>query len=535
MSFPSFKTRASKPRIPRLPVPMRDSSPDSIPDGAPDSLSGHTPDSLSVPASAGILPDETRISDATHVSGSVRIPSDACISGPCISACISDETRISDATRISTVTKVAAQCDAPQPNAPDAAPSARSVREDATGSVATPTAGTPAEPIAESTVKSTIKSTAKQVAKPTSKPIAMPRTIEEFRQGFTWLEERISSEIIGKPVAVRRLLTVLFAGGHMLLEDEPGTGKTRLARAAARSVGVSFGRIQFTPDLLPSDVVGVTLYDQHTGRFSWRKGPVFASLVLADEINRASPKTQSALLEVMEEEQVTIDGITHGMPQPFMVVATQNPSNHLGTYALPEAQLDRFMMRMAIGHPDRESSLAILRNDIRSRADESSDTDGSAIPRGQERTESAGRPISDGAVSNQSVANRAAQDHTASDHASAWVLAMRSVAEHVHLDDAIGEYIIRLVEATRDDRQVETGASLRGALALSRCARVTAAADGRDHVLPDDVAELAVPVLAHRLVLTAETICSQVSQNEVMRRILDQVPVPSIGGERSLP
>ncbi|NMM96627.1 ATPase [Bifidobacterium sp. DSM 109960] len=359
----------------------------------------------------------------------------------------------------------------------------------------------------------------------------MPRTIEEFQQGFAWLAERISSEIIGKPVAVRRLLTVLFAGGHMLLEDEPGTGKTRLARTAAQSVGVGFGRIQFTPDLLPSDVVGVTLYDQNTGRFSWRKGPVFASLVLADEINRASPKTQSALLEVMEEEQVTIDGITHGMPQPFMVIATQNPSGHLGTYALPEAQLDRFMMRISIGHPDRESSLAILRNDIRGAALESPDSDVSSVPCDQENTaKSTGRP-----VPNHAVPDHAVPDHAASGQASAWVLAMRSVAERVHMDDAIGEYIIRLVEATRGDRQVKTGASLRGALALSRCARVAAAADGRDYVLPDDVAELAVPVLAHRLALTAEAICSQVPQSEVMRRILEQVPVPSIGRERSLP
>ena len=354
----------------------------------------------------------------------------------------------------------------------------------------------------------------------------MPRTIEEFQQGFAWLEKRISSEIIGKPVAVRRLLTVLFAGGHMLLEDEPGTGKTRLARTAAQSVDVSFGRIQFTPDLLPSDVVGVTLYDQNTGRFSWRKGPVFASLVLADEINRASPKTQSALLEVMEEEQVTIDGTTHGMPQPFMVVATQNPSGHLGTYALPEAQLDRFMMRISIGHPDRESSLAILRNDIRGAALESPNSDVSSVPGDQENTAKS----TDHAVPDHAVPNRAT-----SGQASAWVLAMRSVAERVHMDDAIGEYIIRLVEATRGDRQVKTGASLRGALALSRCARVAAAADGRDYVLPDDVAELAVPVLAHRLALTAEAICSQVPQSEVMRRILEQVPVPSIGRERSLP
>lgn len=410
-------------------------------------------------------------------------------------------------------TKITAQCGAPQQSTPDAAPSVCNARGETADNVTASTVGT-------------VKPIAQTAAKPVVKPTSAPQTIEEFQQGFAWLAERISSEIIGKPLAVRRMLTVLFAGGHMLLEDEPGTGKTRLARATAQSVGVGFGRIQFTPDLLPSDVVGVTLYDQSTGRFSWRKGPVFASLVLADEINRASPKTQSALLEVMEEGQVTIDGITHGMPQPFMVVATQNPSGHLGTYALPEAQLDRFMMRISIGHPDRESSLAILRGDVRGRSGQPSDTDGPAIPGVPERTaEPAGQHESD----------HAALDHAAPDHASAWVLAMRSVAERVYLDDAIGEYIVRLAEATRGDRQVETGASLRGALALSRCARVAAAADGRNYVLPDDVAELAVPVLAHRLALTAEAICSQVSQGKVMRRILEQVPVPSIGGERSLP
>lgn len=324
----------------------------------------------------------------------------------------------------------------------------------------------------------------------TSSMMSAPQAdITEFHNQFTKLVDSVSQVVVGKEQPIRQCATAMIVGGHILLEDNPGTGKTQLARGLANSIDMSFKRIQFTPDLLPSDVVGVTYYDQKNSEFEYREGPIFASVVLADEINRASPKTQSALLEVMEEQKVTVDGETHAVPQPFIVIATQNPIEQLGTYKLPEAQMDRFLIKTTIGYPSHDVSVSILKQ--------------------------------------VNVTDRASTVHavlTGND-----VLRMRAISETVHLDDAILEYIVRLVEATRHNERIQVGSSMRGALALTRCARVWAASNNRGYVVPDDVKQLAVAVLAHRITLTAEATFAGSTPELMIEQILENVPAPTVG------
>jgi MoxR-like ATPase len=296
----------------------------------------------------------------------------------------------------------------------------------------------------------------------------------------------IGRVVQGKPDVVRLMLVVLLAEGHLLIEDVPGVGKTTLAKALAASVDASVRRIQFTPDLLPSDVTGVAIYDQESREFEFKPGAIFANVVVADEINRASPKTQSALLECMEERQVTVDGVTYELARPFLVMATQNPIEMEGTYPLPEAQRDRFTARVAMGYPDRDAELAML--------DERGTTD--------PLTSLA--PVADAAGVRDLVA----------------------AVGRLHVSEAIRRYVVSLVEASRRSPDLRLGASPRAALQLLRSARAAAALAGRDHVLPDDVQALAGPVLAHRLLLTPDATLARRSAEQVVAELLATVPVP---------
>jgi MoxR-like ATPase len=307
-----------------------------------------------------------------------------------------------------------------------------------------------------------------------------------FQGTFARLVDNVDHALMGKPDVVALVLSAMLAEGHVLLEDAPGTGKTSLAKALAATVQGTSSRIQFTPDLLPSDVTGVTIYDQATRSFDFHRGPVFASIVLADEINRASPKTQSALLEVMEESRVTVDGVTHDVGRPFLVIATQNPIEQAGTYKLPEAQLDRFLVKTSIGYPD----LAVAERILAGAADRNPSSHLPAI------------------ITTSAVAD------------------MADLAATVHVEGAVLRYIAQLAETTRTDAATRLGVSVRGTLAMVRIAKVWAAAQGRHYVTPDDVKTLAAPVWTHRLVLDPEAEFAGTVAATVIARAIDAVAAP---------
>jgi MoxR-like ATPase len=312
---------------------------------------------------------------------------------------------------------------------------------------------------------------------------------QRFAEDFRTIEENVERVVQGKQSEIRLALAALVAEGHILIEDVPGVGKTMLAKAIARSIDCSFRRIQFTPDLLPTDVTGVNVFNQERGDFEFKPGAIFANIVLGDEINRASPKTQSALLECMEERQITIDTETYQLGTPFMVIATQNPIEHEGTYPLPEAQLDRFMMRIGIGYPSGDVEAEIL------------------ATHGVRSTLPDIGPVAD-AMSVRDMIEQARQVHVAS---------------------AVRRYIVDLVEGTRRHPDVYLGASPRASIMLLRAARAFAAADERDYVIPDDVKALVVPVLAHRVIVTADAVMGGRSSQAVLEDLAAEVTVPVTG------
>lgn len=302
--------------------------------------------------------------------------------------------------------------------------------------------------------------------------------------------DEVERAIVGKRQALELALCALLADGHVLIEDYPGLAKTLIARSFATATGTHFSRVQFTPDLMPSDVTGASIFNQRTAEFEFRPGPVFTNVLLADEINRAPPKTQAALLEAMQEHQVTTDERTRALERPFLVLATQNPIEYEGTYALPEAQLDRFLIRMRVGYPSADGEWEILERRLDRRADE---------------------------PELKSIVDREE------------LLAMQRAVEVVHVSESIGRYLVALVAATRESPSVEVGASPRGTLALMKLARVKAALDGRDFVVPDDVKAVAVPALAHRLALRPELWVQRVQAEDVVRDCLATVSVPVAG------
>ncbi len=310
------------------------------------------------------------------------------------------------------------------------------------------------------------------------------RTVASLGQGIV---DEVEKAVVGKADVLKQILVTILAGGHVLLEDYPGLAKTLTANSFAIALGLAFKRIQFTPDLLPGDITGSYIHDRNTGRFELRKGPIFANIILADEINRASPKTQSALLEAMQEGQVTLEGETMMLPDPFVVIATQNPIEYEGTFPLPEAQLDRFLIKISIGYPSAEAEQAVLRS-RRARRQDAFDL----------------KPVTNAAT----------------------LLEMRQAMEMIHVEDELEQYIVKLVRQTRADSRVAVGASPRGSLALLKLARAHAVLDGRDYILPDDVKLFAKVALSHRMILIPELWLHQGMSEQILDAIVQSVPVP---------
>ena len=314
-------------------------------------------------------------------------------------------------------------------------------------------------------------------------------TIEQLTEQAERILTEVERAVVGKRAALELVLLGMLADGHVLIEDFPGLAKTLIARSFARVTSLDFARIQFTPDLMPADVTGSSIYNQQQGDFEFRPGPIFANILLGDEINRAPPKTQAALLEAMQERQVTIEGQTHILEPPFLVLATQNPIEYEGTYPLPEAQLDRFVLRMGVGYPSRDDEWEML-------------------DRRQERSQEE--------VELAQVVDRST------------LLEMQQAVEQVHIEESLGYYMVDLVVATRSAPGVQVGASPRGSLALLKLSRCRAALSGRDYVTPDDVKAIAVPALAHRLALKPELWVERLRSDDIVRELLDQVPTPAV-------
>lgn len=308
--------------------------------------------------------------------------------------------------------------------------------------------------------------------------------MEQLHRLMGKLVSNIAQVIIGKEDVIKHVIITFLCQGHILIEDVPGMGKTMMVRSLARSLGCSFSRIQFTPDLMPSDVTGVNIYNQTTGEFVFYPGPIFTQMLLADEINRATPKTQASLLESMEERQVTVDGTSHQLPKPFMLLATQNPLENAGTFPLPEAQLDRFLIKTKLGYPSYEYEIQILKRLVQYNSLEEIE-----------------------------------QVITVED-----VFHMQQKVTETYTDDAILDYIVRLVEATRKHKEVLLGASPRGSISLLKTAKAWAALEGRDFVLPDDVRAMAIPTLAHRIILKRDAFVKKLDHEALIRDIMETVP-----------
>ena len=318
---------------------------------------------------------------------------------------------------------------------------------------------------------------------------SVPSSVADSAVLLARIRDSIDEVLQGKDEQVRLALVCMLAHGHLLIEDVPGVGKTLLAKSLARTMGCAWRRIQFTPDLLPTDITGVSVYNQERRTFEFKPGAIFANVVLGDEVNRASPKTQSALLEAMEERQATVDGVTYPLPQPFLVIATQNPIEHEGTYPLPAAQLDRFLMRLAIGYPSHEAEVQVL----------------------------------------HTHGNHSALDEMQAITDARAITALMEIAGRIHVADSLASYIVDIIAVTRASGELTLGASPRASLALLRASRSYALTEGREYVVPDDIKRLAVPVLAHRVIAAPEAEMSGRSAVDVIEDLIEEVPVPIRG------